>query len=502
MTLQEGPVGTQNFVAGCMVGSADGRFIDNINPATADVATVIPRSQAPDVDHAVAAAKAALPGWAATPLADRCAILDRIADAMESQLQHLADLETMDTGKPITTSRTLDIPRAIRNFRFFAEFGANYEDEAHPMEGGYNRTHRKPVGVVGLITPWNLPLYLLSWKVAPALAMGNTIVAKPSELTPQTATALAQIAFEAGLPAGVLNIVHGYGPEVGPVLCEHSDVDAISFTGGTATGKLVAAAAAPTFKKLSLELGGKNPTIICDDVDLDVAVAGAIRAGFTNGGQVCLCGSRVLVHESIAQEFSKHFIAAVAKMSVGNPLNPETQIGPMSSPVHRAKVEAYLEIARSEGAVVHGGDRPKSVKARGKESGAPAGDDLNAGAYLRPAVITGVAQASRCVQEEIFGPVVTLQSFANDDEAVAMANGVPYGLAASVWAKGSMRANAIADRLDTGMVWINDWLVRDLRVPFGGMKQSGVGREGGRWSLEFYSEARNIYEADALPGSH
>ncbi len=475
---------TSNVVDGEPTLSCDARTIDNINPATGAVIGKIPRSGKANVDRAVACAKAALPAWAALGRDARCDILDRIADGIEARLDGLARMESEDTGKPITTSRTLDIPRAVRNFRFFSDYARGFKDEEHAMEGGHNRTHRKPLGVVGLITPWNLPLYLLSWKVAPALAMGNTIVAKPSEMTPQTATALAHIAKAAGLPDGVLNIVHGLGPEVGQPLCEHPDVAAISFTGGTATGKIVARAAAPTFKKLSLELGGKNPTIICDDVDIEAAVAGAVRAGFTNTGQVCLCGSRILVHEAIAEAFTQRLIDEVAAMKVGDPMDPATRLGPVVSHAHRDKVAGYLDIARQEGGTVHGGGVPDLPV------------EFTGGAWLKPAVITGLPQHSRCVQEEIFGPVVTVQPFKDDAEAVRLANGVQYGLAASVWSADVARATHIAEALDTGMVWINDWLVRDLRVPFGGMKQSGVGREGGRWSLEFYSEARNIYVAD------
>ncbi len=472
-----------NFVDGEPTLACDARTLDDINPATGAVIDQIPRSGKENVDRAVAVAKAALPTWASMTREARCDILDRIADGLEARLDDLARMESEDTGKPITTSRTLDIPRAVRNFRFFADYARGFEDDEHAMEGGHNYTHRKPLGVVGLITPWNLPLYLLSWKIAPALAMGNTIVAKPSEMTPQTATALAKIAKEAGLPDGVLNIVHGLGPEVGQPLCESPDVAAISFTGGTSTGKIVARAAAPTFKKLSLELGGKNPTVICDDVDLDKAVAGAVRAGFTNTGQVCLCGSRILVHEAIAEAFTERLIAAVDAMQVGDPMDPATRLGPVVSHAHRDKVAGYLDIARQEGGTVHGGGAPDLP------------DAFSKGAWLKPAVITGLGQHSRCVQEEIFGPVVTVQSFRDDAEAIALANGVQYGLAASVWSSDAERAKHIAEALDTGMVWINDWLVRDLRVPFGGMKQSGVGREGGRWSLEFYSEARNIYTA-------
>ncbi len=472
----------ENWIAGRPIPAASDATINNVNPADGSVIGTIPASGADDVDAAVAAANAALPGWAATSLAQRLDILDAIADGIERRLDDFAAAETRDSGKPITTSRSLDIPRAVRNFRFFADFTRSWRDEEHPMESGHNTTHRKPVGVVGLITPWNLPLYLLTWKVAPALAMGNTIVAKPSELTPTTASMLAEVAKDAGLPDGVLNVVHGLGPDVGAPLTAHADVSAVSFTGGTATGRLVAAAAAPTFKKLSLELGGKNPTIIFDDCPLDQAVEGAMRAGFTNTGQVCLCGSRILVQEGLMDSFTKRLVAEVESMEPGNPMDAATRIGPLVSQEHRVKVAGYVERARADGLTVHGGHIIDG-----------------SGAFLQPAVIVAPPQDHACVQEEIFGPVVTVQSFKDEAEAIALANDVAYGLAASVWTPDTSTARRVAEALDTGMVWVNDWLVRDLRVPFGGMKQSGVGREGGKWSLEFFSEPRNIYVASPDP---
>lgn len=470
-----------NLVAGRFQAAQDGATLDNTDPATGDVVGTLPRSRADDVFEAVTAAQDALPEWRATPLRDRCAVLDRIADGIEARQADLALLETRDTGKPIATSQAIDLPRAVRNFRFFADFARRYKDDEHAMEDGHNITHRAPVGVVGLITPWNLPLYLLTWKLAPALAMGNTVVAKPSEMTPSTATVLGRIAEDAGLPDGVLNIVHGLGPEAGQAIVEHPQVAALSFTGGTATGRAVAQSAAPTFKKLSLELGGKNPTIIYDDCDLETAVEGAIRAGLTNTGQVCLCGSRILVQDGMYGPFVQRLREAVAGLELGDPTAPATRLGPLASHAQREQVESYLEIARAEGATVAGGGRP--------DLPAP----FDGGAFLEPAVITDVDQGSRCVQEEIFGPVVTVQPFHDEPDAVAFANDVSYGLSATVWTPDLEKARRTAEALECGMVWINDWLVRDLRVPFGGVKQSGVGREGGRWSLEFFSEARNIY---------
>lgn len=470
---------TPNWIGGKAAFSKGG-FVKDLDPATGAIIATVPRSQKEDVDAAVEAAKAAFPAWAATPIEERCRILDRIADLLERDLDAIAALESLDTGKPVTLAKAMDADRSVRNFRFFAEFARTWKDAEHPMEGHRNRTHRKPLGVVGLVTPWNLPLYLLSWKVAPALAMGNTIVAKPSELTPLTAHHLALVAKEAGLPDGVLNIVHGYGPEAGQALVEHPDVKAISFTGGTVTGRKVAASAAATLKKVSLELGGKNPTLVFADCDLDATVEGVVRSAFTNAGQICLCGSRILVERPIEAEFTRRLVERVRRLRLGDPRDPATEVGALVSQEHRAKVEGYLELARQEGArVLAGGRRPD-------------GPPFAKGAFLEPTVLAGLSQSSRCVQEEIFGPVVTLQPFATEAEAIELANGVPYGLAATVWTRDAAKADRVAEALDSGMVWVNCWLVRDLRVPFGGMKQSGVGREGGQWSLEFFSEARNI----------
>jgi aminomuconate-semialdehyde/2-hydroxymuconate-6-semialdehyde dehydrogenase len=478
----EGTVRTlRNLIGGKPFPAEDGRTLDDLNPATGQRIARIPRSAAPDVAAAVAAAKAALPAWSATPLEERCRILDRIADLLETEQEDLAKLESLDTGKPVALARRMDAARAVQNFRFFAGFARTWRDAESPMQGHGNRTHRRPLGVVGLVTPWNLPLYLLTWKLAPALAMGNTVVAKPSELTPLTADALGRLCLKAGLPAGVFNLVHGLGAEAGQALVEHPDVKAISFTGGTATGRKVAATAAPMFKKLSLELGGKNPSVVFADADLDEDVAGVADAAFRNQGQICLCGSRILVETSIAKEFTKRLVAHAKGLRIGDPADEATQLGALITAEHRAKVEGYIDVARQEGGkILCGGARPKL------------GGPLAGGAFLEPTVITGLPQSSRCVQEEIFGPVATVQEFKSEAEAIELANGVPYGLAASVWTQDSAKGDRVAEALETGMVWVNCWLVRDLRVPFGGMKQSGVGREGGAWSLEFFSEARNI----------
>ena len=471
-----------HFIGGEPAPSADGRTFDNVAPATGEVVSAVARGGPADIERAAAAARAAMDGpFGRTTAVERAALLDKAANLLSHRREELARVESRDTGKTFTMASTVDIPRAVANLRFFA--GAIRHDETgfHHMGSALNYTLQKPIGVVGLISPWNLPLYLLSWKTGPALAMGNAVVAKPSELTPGTATIFAEIIHEAGFPAGAFNLVHGYGPEAGQALVEHPEVKAVSFTGGTETGRRVAATAAPLFKKLSLELGGKNPTIVFADADFEAAVSGALRASFLNQGQICLCGSRLLVQRPIYERFVEELVARTKELVIGDPAAPDTFLGSLVSFDHRDKVESYLALARVEGGEIRcGGTRP--------DLPAP----FDRGAFLTPAVITGLPATCRTATEEIFGPVVTVHPFDDEAEALAMANGVEYGLSASLWTRDLDRAHRVSAALQSGLVWVNTWLQRDLRTPFGGVKASGVGREGGRWSLDFFSETQNI----------
>lgn len=466
-----------NWIGGESRPARGGGWLENINPATGDVTGRIPDSDATDVADAVAAAKEAFGAWSRTPAAERSRILLRVADLIEQNLEELARLEAMDSGKAISLARRLDIPRAVANFRFFATAILHQTSEMHAMDGAaLNYTLRQPVGVAGLISPWNLPLYLLSWKIAPAIAAGNTCVAKPSELTPLTADRLGALLADAGVPPGVVNIVHGLGAKAGAAIVEHPDVPLISFTGGTATGARVAAAAAPRFKKTSLELGGKNPNLIFADADLDEAVVTSIRSSFWNQGEICLCGSRIFVERSIAPSFTERLVAETKKLRIGDPLDDATDIGALISAAHFEKVTGYIALAQEEGGTIATGGR--RVGSRGN--------------FLEPTIITGLGCDCRVLQEEIFGPVVTITPFDREEEAIAFANSTRYGLSASIWTRDLSRAHRVAAAIDSGTVWINCWLLRDLRVPFGGMKESGVGREGGLESLRFFTEAKNV----------
>ncbi|HEX4665702.1 MAG TPA: aldehyde dehydrogenase [Chthoniobacterales bacterium] len=481
--MQKELVQIQNFIDGRLVAPLGGKYLDNIEPATGKVYSLVPESDSRDVEAAVAAAEKAFPGWSRTPAAERSRILLRIAELIDRDLEKFARAESIDTGKPLALARSLDIPRASSNFRFFATAILHTENEAHVTDGiAFNYTLRQARGIVGLISPWNLPLYLLSWKIAPAIAVGNTAVAKPSELTPMTGYLLGEVCREAGLPDGVLNIVQGTGPNVGSVITAHPKIGTISFTGGTVTGRKVAEAGAPLFKKISLELGGKNPNIIFADADLEAALAGSVRSSFANQGQVCLCGSRVFVQRPIYDDFVRRFVEKASQLKQGDPLEPVTDQGAIVSQTQLEKVKFYVKLAQEEGGrIVLGGAAPPAPNDRCRE-----------GYFFPPTVITGLAVDCRVNREEIFGPVVTITPFDNEEEVVAYANNVEYGLSSSVWTQNLSRAQRVAERIHAGTVWVNCWLVRDLRVPFGGMKQSGVGREGGAEALRFFTEPKNI----------
>ena len=473
----------KNFVDGKLIEPVGGNYLDNIEPATGKPYSQVPDSDARDVDLAVAAAEKAFTDWSKKPTAERSEILLRIADLIDRDLEKLARAESIDTGKPLSLARSLDIPRAASNFRFFATAVLHSESEAHITDNvAFNYTLRQPRGIAGLISPWNLPLYLLSWKIAPAIAVGNTAIAKPSELTPMTAFLLCELCQEAGLPKGVLNIVHGTGPNVGASITAHPKITTISFTGGTVTGRKVAEACAPMFKKVSLELGGKNPNIIFADADLDAAIAGSVRSSFANQGQVCLCGSRVFVERSAYNDFLNRFIDKVSKLRSGDPLDEKTEQGAIVSKTQLDKVKFYVDLAQNEGGkIALGGQAPERIDHRCRD-----------GYFFQPTVITGLPVSCRTNREEIFGPVVTITPFDNEEEVIGYANDCEYGLASSVWTQNLNRAHRVAETINTGTVWVNCWLVRDLRVPFGGMKQSGVGREGGDEALRFFTEPKNI----------
>ncbi len=475
----------ENFIDGKFITPRDGNYMDNHNPATGKVTTRIPSSTNEDVELAVKAAQKALPLWADLPRIKRIEWLRKIARALELRKDDIAMTESMDTGKPISLAKRVDASRSVANFEFFAEHAEKLVDEEYEMADATNYVIRKPVGIVGLITPWNLPLYLLTWKIAPALVMGNTIVAKPSELTPLTANLLCEVLTSIQFPSGVINVIHGLGPNAGQAILEHPQIKAISFTGGTSTGKIVAQTAAPMFKKLSLELGGKNATIILDDADLPTAAKGAARAAFTNSGQVCLCGSRILIDSKIYDEFMPLLIKEVNAMKVGNPAEKNTDIGSVISHPHMEKVLSYVYLAKQEGGkIVTGGGRIILPEPNSN------------GAFIEPTIVEGLNVNSRCATEEIFGPVASVHKFTSDDEAVRMANITEYGLAGSVWTSDLTRGKSLAERIESGILWVNTWLHRDLRTPFGGVKNSGVGREGGDWSLNFFSELTNVCVKD------
>ena len=472
----------RNYIDGAFSDPVGGQFLDNIDPSTGNAYGLIPRSQAADVDLAVAAAKAAFPAWSSLSAAERSSWLMKVSNAIDAKLDTLALAESKDNGKPLKLATAVDIPRARDNFKFYATAILHDAYETHDMGvDGFNYTLRQPIGVAGCISPWNLPLYLFSWKIAPALAAGNTVVAKPSEVTPATAYLLSEILDEIGFPKGVLNIVHGLGAEVGAAIVAHNDTNIISFTGGTQTGKAISSVAAPMFKKISLELGGKNANVIFDDCDFEDAVNTSVRSSFANQGQICLCGSRIYVQRGIYEKFKAAFLERVNGLTVADPLSDKARMGAVVSREHMEKVLSYIELAKEEGGTLLTGGHRVQLDGRCEK-----------GYFIAPTVFENLPAGCRTNQEEIFGPVVTLTPFDTEEEALAMANGTAYGLAATIWTSDLKTAHRMAAGLHAGIIWVNCWLLRDLRTPFGGVKQSGVGREGGFEALRFFTEPKNI----------
>lgn len=472
----------KNYINGKLTEPLSKSYLDNTDPSTGNVYSYIPDSDEQDVELAYAAAKIAFKEWSITSKDKRSAYLLKISALIEKNIDKLAMAESIDNGKPLKLAKTVDIPRAASNFHFYGTGILHYAAHSHAMEDtAINYTLRQPVGVAGCISPWNLPLYLFSWKIAPALAAGCTVVAKPSEITPMTAFLLSELCIEAGLPPGVLNIVHGLGAKVGNAIVSHKNIPLISFTGGTSTGKHIAATAAPMFKKLSLELGGKNPNIIFADCDYEKMLATTMLSSFANQGQICLCGSRVFVERKIYDKFKKDFIEKTKALVVGDPRDEKTKVGAIVSKMHFEKILSYIELAKTEGGkILCGGN---SLKLKG---------DLSEGFYIEPTIIEDLKHDCRTNQEEIFGPVVTITPFDTEEEVLMMANSTVYGLASVLWTQDLTRAHRMANNIHAGIVWINCWLLRDLRTPFGGVKASGVGREGGFEALDFFTEPKNV----------
>ncbi|HEX9929844.1 MAG TPA: aldehyde dehydrogenase [Pyrinomonadaceae bacterium] len=472
----------ENYINGELVAPLSGEYLDNFNPATGAVYSLIPDSDERDVSRAVAAAKNAFPVWSKMSAETRHDFLMRVSSLIERDLDLLAEAESVDNGKPKSLARSVDIPRAVSNFKFYATAAMHFASEAHETVGqAINYTLRHPLGVIGCISPWNLPLYLFSWKIAPALAAGCCVVAKPSEITPMTAYLLSKICIEAGLPAGVLNIIHGLGTKAGAAIVTHKDIKAISFTGGTKTGEWIAREAAPKFKKLSLELGGKNPNIIFADCNYEEMLATTVRSSFSNQGQICLCGSRVFVEKPLYERFKNDFVERVLQLKIGDPLDEKTNIGAVVSKPHLEKILSYIDLAQSEGGKILCGGKQTKLEGRCRD-----------GYFVEPTVIENLSCECRTNQEEIFGPVVTIQPFETEAEVLNYANSVEYGLSATVWTENLSRAHRVAEKLESGIIWVNSWLLRDLRTPFGGMKNSGVGREGGFEALRFFTEEKNV----------
>jgi aminomuconate-semialdehyde/2-hydroxymuconate-6-semialdehyde dehydrogenase len=476
------PYHLENYIGGNLIAPLSGKFIDGINPATGEIFCKIPDSNEKDVEVAVQAAKKAFPSWSVTPVEERFKILNRIAELIDAHLDELALAETNDNGKPLWLSKQVDIPRASANFRFFATGIMHFASESHNMEDkAVNYTLRQAVGIVGCISPWNLPLYLFTWKIAPAIAAGNCVLAKPSEITPVTAFLLSKICKESALPDGVLNIIHGTGPGAGEAIVSHPAIKAISFTGSTRAGERIAGIAAPKFKKLSLELGGKNPAIIFADSNWTRMIDETIRSSFSNQGEICLCGSRILVEGSVYDRFKRDFIERTRQLIVGDPLDVKSKQGAVVSKTHYEKILRWIETAKQEGGKILCGGNAAKLNGRCAN-----------GYFIEPTVIEGLGPNCQTNKEEIFGPVVTLQSFNTEEEALQLANATSYGLAATIWTQDISKANRVAAKVESGIIWINCWLLRDLRTPFGGMKNSGVGKEGGWEALRFFTESKNV----------
>jgi aminomuconate-semialdehyde/2-hydroxymuconate-6-semialdehyde dehydrogenase len=471
-----------NYINGSLKEPASGSYLDNINPAEGKVYSLVSDSDERDVALAASSAKAAFASWSGMTAEKRSEILLRIAALVDRDHEKLSMAESVDNGKPLKLARAVDIPRASANIRFFATAALHVANEAHITDSeAINYTTHSPVGVAGCISPWNLPLYLFTWKIAPALAAGCTVVAKPSELTPMTAFLFSKLCIEGGLPPGVLNIIHGLGPKVGQAIVEHPEITAISFTGGTVTGKKIASTAAPMFKKLSLELGGKNPNIIFADCDFEQAVSTSLQSSFSNQGEICLCGSRMFVERSIYEKFVAEFVKRTEQLTVGDPLEEKTKIGAMVSEAHTRKVLSYIDLAKSEGGKILTGGQQVFLNGRCEK-----------GYFISPTVITGLGHQCRTNQEEIFGPVVTIMPFDTEAEVLEFANSTAFGLSATIWTENLKRAHRVSAQVKSGIIWVNCWLFRDLRTPFGGMKQSGVGREGGWEALKFFTDTRNV----------
>lgn len=472
----------ENYVNGELVAPISNEYLDNCNPAIGEIYSLIPDSDERDVEIAVEAARNAFPEWSAKTPEERHDILISISKLIERDLDELAEAESIDNGKPKSLAKMVDIPRAVSNFKFYATAAMHFASESHQMVGqAINYTLRQPIGIVGCISPWNLPLYLFTWKIAPALAAGNCVVAKPTEITPMTSYLLSNLCIEAGLPKGVLNIVHGLGTKAGAAIVQHSEVKAISFTGGTKTGEWIAREAAPKFKKLSLELGGKNPNIIFADCDYEAMLDTTVHSSFANQGQICLCGSRIFVERSIYDKFITDFAERVKAMKIGDPLETSTNVGAVVSKPHMEKILSYIELAKEEGGKITTGGNQFKLEGRCEN-----------GYFVEPTIIENLAHDCRTNQEEIFGPVVSVQAFDTEAEVLNYANSTRYGLSATVWTENIHRGHRIAEKLESGIIWINTWLLRDLRTPFGGVKDSGMGREGGFEALRFFTEEKNV----------